>query len=62
MSKEEVETSIRNIREIGEQARHDPELRKRLLASIDERVLTKQPELTPLERYERLMKLRDEAS
>ena len=56
MSEEEqAAESRRKLRELFVRGREDPALRQRIIGSIENRVLTEQPELTPKERSEKLL-------
>ncbi len=54
-SKEEIEATIEALRQTAERAKGDPEYAREVLKCLEDRPLSTQPELTPLERSERYM-------
>ena len=54
-TQEEIEGTIEALRESSEKIKGNPELARKVLESIEHRVLTTQPELTPKQRSEQLM-------
>ena len=55
-SKEEIEGTIEALRKKARQVKKNHELAKKVMASIENRILTTQPELSPKQRSERLLK------